>query len=539
MAIKGSLKEASLADVFQLLALGGKTGCLSVTDRSNFGQIYFDAGRITYARIVNRRDRLGDMLLHSGLISHQQLQQVLDRQAQEPEKRLGELLVEAGAIERGVLRRHMAVQIEEAIYHLFTWSRGSFFFEADKRPDEGETLLSLNAQNLLLEGARRVDEWSLVEKKIPSFEMVFALDPERAESAEVELTEDQRQVVALLDGRRSLQQILESTPLGEFEIGKAVYGLLQAGIAHPTGQREPSPQTRVRHSEVIEHRNLGIAFYRTGLHADARREFDRVLKLDADDEAARFHLALLALHEGRPLDAVRRLRDLLNALGGGRPEAFHAMAVGLARLGHHEEALLALRRAEADGTATPVVLLSAYIELGRRDPEAAEAALARLRERPGSRTPGPGYYHALALAHALRRDLPMARTALAQGLREHPDSAPLLCLAGAVAEREGELEEAARHYRQAAEEDPTLPQPHKNLGDVAYRRGHHEEAFEHFRRAVGLASSLGDDVYLKLGNIHFKRRERADALRCWSRALELNPENDVARKNLEVASHAG
>ncbi|MGH7463042.1 MAG: DUF4388 domain-containing protein, partial [Longimicrobiales bacterium] len=45
MAIKGSLKEASLADVCQLLALGQKTGCLSVADRTRFGQIFFDKGR--------------------------------------------------------------------------------------------------------------------------------------------------------------------------------------------------------------------------------------------------------------------------------------------------------------------------------------------------------------------------------------------------------------------------------------------------------------------------------------------------------------
>ena len=63
MAIKGSLKEASLPDVLQLLALGKKTGCLSVTDRTNLGNIYFDNGWICHASIVNRRDRLGDMLV--------------------------------------------------------------------------------------------------------------------------------------------------------------------------------------------------------------------------------------------------------------------------------------------------------------------------------------------------------------------------------------------------------------------------------------------------------------------------------------------
>ena len=59
MAIRGSLKEASLPDVLQLLAMGKKTGCLSVTYKNSFGYIYFDKGRICYASIVNRRDRLG------------------------------------------------------------------------------------------------------------------------------------------------------------------------------------------------------------------------------------------------------------------------------------------------------------------------------------------------------------------------------------------------------------------------------------------------------------------------------------------------
>ena len=55
MAIKGSLKEASLPDVIQLLYLGRRTGCLAITDRQNLGYIYFDDGKIAYASIVNRR----------------------------------------------------------------------------------------------------------------------------------------------------------------------------------------------------------------------------------------------------------------------------------------------------------------------------------------------------------------------------------------------------------------------------------------------------------------------------------------------------
>ena len=79
MAIRGSLKEASLPDVLQLLAMGKKSGCLSVTHRNNFGSIYFDKGRISYASIVNRRDRLGDILVKSRLITQAQLDEAIER----------------------------------------------------------------------------------------------------------------------------------------------------------------------------------------------------------------------------------------------------------------------------------------------------------------------------------------------------------------------------------------------------------------------------------------------------------------------------
>src|SRR5687768_17616332 len=143
MAIKGSLKEASLADVCQLLALGQKTGSLSIADRSRFGQIYFDKGRITFARVVNRRDRIGDLLVRDGLLTQEQLTDALETQTREPDKRLGEVLVSRELISQKDLQMYIRIQIEEAIYHLFTWTRGNFFFEADELP-EADILLSIS-----------------------------------------------------------------------------------------------------------------------------------------------------------------------------------------------------------------------------------------------------------------------------------------------------------------------------------------------------------------------------------------------------------
>src|SRR3970282_723493 len=165
MAIKGSLKEASLPDVLQLLGLGQKSGCLSIADRSNFGYVYFDRGRICYASIVNRRDRIGDILVKHGKITLEQLDAAIQRQAPPRDKRLGQILGEDGLISRPELERYMRLQIEEAVYFLFTWTQGTFKFEADVRPERQDFLVSINPELLPLEGARRVDEWSLIEQK--------------------------------------------------------------------------------------------------------------------------------------------------------------------------------------------------------------------------------------------------------------------------------------------------------------------------------------------------------------------------------------
>src|SRR6185503_1799775 len=146
MAIKGSLKEASLPDVLQLLALGQKTGCLSIADRSNFGYIYFDKGRICYASIVNRRDRLGDILAKHGLLTQEQLDAGIKQQEKQRDKKLGEILVALGSISQANLERYMRMQIEEAVYYLFTWTQGTFNFETDVRPEQQDFLVNINPE---------------------------------------------------------------------------------------------------------------------------------------------------------------------------------------------------------------------------------------------------------------------------------------------------------------------------------------------------------------------------------------------------------
>jgi len=538
MAIKGSLKEASLADVCQLLALGLKSGCLSVADGSRFGQIYFDRGRITYARIVNRRDRLGDILVREGVLAQRQLEKVLEHQAREPDRRVGELLVSYNFITKSELKHYIRLQIEEAIYHLFTWSRGNFFFEPDATPDDADLVVTINPESLLLEAARRVDEWSMIEKKIPSLDLLFDIDRERLRSSDPQLTPEQEQIIPLVDGTRTVQEVADETRLAEFDVGKALFGLIQAGFAHRVG-RKAEETVRGREAELQERRNLGIAFYRTGMLEDATREFERVLELDEKDFAARYHLALVSLREKRYRDAIRQLRTLLEERGA-HYGAFMNMALALRSLERPSDALLVLDEAEAVRPGLAGTELARAIALLQTE-RYLEARSAfdeyRARLRPGER-PSAEYFYFAALNLAIMDQLNEAESLVAQGLDIYSDSAPLLLLLGVISERRGDLDNADRSYRQALDEDATLAQAHRNLGDVAYRRAAHEEALQHYLRATELDPQLGDDVFARIGNLQYKARDMNAAVASWKRALQLNPDNAIVRNNLDVVANA-
>ncbi len=538
MAIKGSLREASLPDVLQLLSMGQKTGCLSVADRNNFGYVYFERGYITYASIVNRRDRLGDILVKGGLITPEQLQAAIERQSRERDKRLGELLVAMGSISRPDLERYMRVQIEEAVYYLFTWMSGSFSFEPDVQPEEQDFLVRITPESLLLEGARRVDEWSLIEKKIPSFDLIFVVDRPRLSASGVSLTAEQQRLLPLLDGQRDVARLIDDSGLLEFDVGKALFGLITAGFAHRLGKTQAEEAPVGSDARVEEHRNLGLAFYKTAMYDEASREFRRVVDLRGSDAQAHFYLGLVALRQARWGDAVDALR-LAAEKGSGRPEVLHDLGVALEALGRLAEAEAAYGEAAARAESDWRVMLGwGIVALKRGQGDVALERLDRARGlASGGVPPNALWYWARSLAAVLADREAEALSIAEEGLSRFPHDATLRNNIAVLCERRGETDRAEQLLTAALEDEPSLPQLSKNLGDLYYRSSRPDEAQQAYQRAVKLAPRLGDDVYFKLGNLAFREKRTAEAAAAWKEALVLNPAHELARTNLATLEH--
>ncbi len=538
MAIKGSLKEASLPDVIQLLALGRKTGCLAVADRQNFGYIYFDDGKISYASIVNRRDRLGDILVAADRITAEQREQALTAQDSFRDKKLGEILVDQGVIEASELAEYIRLQIEEAVYFLFTWTSGTFNFEADVLPEREDLLVSISPDSLLLEGARRIDEWSLIEKKVPSFDLIFAADRERLDGSDVTLSPEQERILEFVDGERDVMAVIDDSGLAEFDVGKGLFGLITAGFVSRVGTSVSREEPRANEARVEEHRNLGIAFYRTDMLDEALREFRRVADLRPSEGSAPFYLGLIALKQARWADAVEHFRQSVD-LGGPRAPALHNLGYALERTGDLDGAEAAFAEAVTRARDDARSMIGWGITaLKREEYDVAEGRLARARELMGDAAPSRIWYWAMTLAHAGRTDLDAAMALAKEGAGAYPDHVVLANNYAVLLEGAGEVADAEATLKTAFEAEPTLPQLSKNIGDLLYRAGKYEDAQGAYERAAKQNPDLGDDLYFKLGNLAYKQRDADRARGFWEHAVRLNPGHQLARANLDMLETA-
>lgn len=172
MAFQGSLKELPLPDIIQLVSVSGKTGVFSLLRDGDSGEIYLRAGQIVHAHV-------GDL------------------------------------------------QGEEAVYELAIWPEGEFVFTPGT--ETPLTTIQKSNTNLLMEAARRIDEWQVLSKRIPSTRLVPVFTNQAATTS-VSLTPQEWGLVCKIDERRSIEEIAVGLDMSPFEVCKLLYGLITSGL---------------------------------------------------------------------------------------------------------------------------------------------------------------------------------------------------------------------------------------------------------------------------------------------------------------------
>ncbi len=249
MALKGTLKDFGIAEILQLIGQQMKSGLLHLESRDEEIHIALSEGSVVRAEAVGRKanERLGALLVRADVISQPELDHALELQRRSL-RRLGDILVEHGLVSRDDLREITHLQTTETIYRLFHWKSGTYEFEACGVEWDKETATPLRAESVLMEGFRRVDEWPIVRKRIPSLQATFERKKAMAEPGEANAEEEaefaslgvnERRVYQLATPGRTAERIVDLSRLGEFETCKALANLLNRGylaLIAPSGR---------------------------------------------------------------------------------------------------------------------------------------------------------------------------------------------------------------------------------------------------------------------------------------------------------------
>ena len=183
MSFQGSLKELPVPDIVQLMSVSGKTGVFTLTRAPERGFIYLKNGQMVHSRLGS-------------------------------------------------------VTGEEAVYALAIWSSGDFQFTANEETDE-YTITKSNT-SLLMEAARRLDEWKVLSKKIPGIDSVPLLR-ERESPEPVTLSPQEWNLAGKIDGHRTIEEIARVTQATPFDVAKTLYGLVAADLVELRAREAARP----------------------------------------------------------------------------------------------------------------------------------------------------------------------------------------------------------------------------------------------------------------------------------------------------------
>jgi len=271
VALQGTIKDFALPDIFQLIGMQRKTGVLTLEQEQDRVTIKFLEGHVVEAdtESVSLEDRIGTVLVRTGRITQAQLDEAL-RIQRNTLQRLGHILVKREYVSQDELVDALQIQSSQIIFRLFRWREGSYHFDAvDELDYDHNHSTPMSSETILMEGARMVDEWPIIERRIPSDQVVLRKSaaaeellaqtdgvaapatagtvddlefdlgvdfdlpveseteeavgsPEPSVATSITVSDEERQVLLLVDGTRTVREIADLMNLAEFETFRAL-----------------------------------------------------------------------------------------------------------------------------------------------------------------------------------------------------------------------------------------------------------------------------------------------------------------------------
>ncbi|MCP4717028.1 MAG: DUF4388 domain-containing protein [Deltaproteobacteria bacterium] len=244
MAFQGALASDHLISVLQLLSNDEKCGVLRVWEGENVIRIYLHNGMIIYSTGTEKETRLGYLLRCEEMISEKQLWTSL-QQAREQKRTLGSLLVERGLVTVKDLERLIRRKVELCLYNLFMWTGGEFEFHEKVFNLEGQIVINIDSMALILEASRRADEMLSIRKVLPGDEIVLEPSDKTLSGELMPVEYAKRRVLFLVDGTRSVRDIIKDVGGDSFDVYQLLSELLVKGYVNKVDRRSDNSSADV------------------------------------------------------------------------------------------------------------------------------------------------------------------------------------------------------------------------------------------------------------------------------------------------------
>ena len=238
--LAGSIEETGLLRILIHLNRHRKSGTLVIKTPVFTKKVFFVKGDAVFASSTYEDDRLGEMLLKAGKITMEQYDKSVEL-LKKTGKRQGAILVELGFLTPKDLFWGVKYQVREIIYSLFLLETAGYEFIEGDIPSNEVITLKMSIGNLIYEGIKRVDNWTRIRNEMPATDIVLKLSSDPASIyQDVELSQQDRKMLSLVDGRKTIKEIIDNAWMGSFEAMKTLYVLCSIGVLE---EKEKAPET--------------------------------------------------------------------------------------------------------------------------------------------------------------------------------------------------------------------------------------------------------------------------------------------------------
>ncbi|MEN3045716.1 MAG: tetratricopeptide repeat protein [Candidatus Hydrothermales bacterium] len=523
--MRGSLREIPFSDVVQLMVMGKKTGRLSVTNGEDFLEIYFKGGIIIFGKMINRKEKVGEILLSKGVINEETYKKA-ENLIEKGAPNFGSALIELG-ISEDEIKKVYEEEIKKFVSEAISWSDGYFNFEQDEFPKE-RPIISLDPSYLLIESAKTFDEWKKVQELIPSIDEICILKDKTYKPVD----EKEKIIIEFVDGEKTVREVFEKAGKNLFELAETFKNLLLKGVIDTIPKKKRDEE--VSKTKILEHINLGYAFLKTGLFEEAEREFRRLNEIIPDKADSFFYLGLLSIYKKEFQKAIEFLKEALKR-DPTNPKIMNNLFFIYIETNNLKEAEKILEEIDKLKFEDERFLLNKaiYFDKINEKIKSEEIIKTLMKERSFLKTPY------IMLAQKLYNEKKYLQVIeILSILKGYDPKNPEVNYGLGISYRAlKKFKEAEDYLRNAIKLSPSNVKYKLALADLLYERGRHDESKTLYTQILSI-DKQNKEALLRLGNIYLKEGKNKIALKYFEDLLKIDPENKVAKRNLEILRKA-